>query len=269
MMLALGVVGAYGALCIAARLWYPRALFPAPQSSIVTKDLEEKLVTLPQKDGSSTKALYFAPPKDDARTVVVFHGNAETIFDEVWLAEELVRRGFGALLVEYRGYGVTYGPPPSEAMVYEDGEAALGWLADKGLSKERIALCGMSLGTAIAVEMAHRGHGSKLVLFSPFTSMIEMGKVIAPILPVSLLMAHRFESIAKAPKIAQSTLVIHGDQDEVIPFAMGEAIGKAIPGARFVRVASAHHNDLFVRERSGAPSASEILDLVTQHLTAP
>ena len=268
MMLAIGLVGAYGALCVAARLWYPRALFPAPQSSVVTPAVEDKLVSLPQKDGTTTKALWFKPPTDTARAIVVFHGNAETMFDEVELANELVRRGFGALLVEYRGYGITYGPPPTEAMLYQDGEAAIDFLGKEGFDKKRIALWGTSLGTAVAVELAHRGFGSKLVLFAPFTSMIEMGKSIAPILPVSLLMAHRFESIAKAPKIAQSTIVFHGDQDEVIPFAMGEAMGKAIPGARFVRVVTAHHNDL-LSERSGAPSALEIMKLVTEHLTAP
>src|SRR5687767_10910321 len=131
MMIALGVLGAYGALCVAARLWYPRALFPAPQSAVMSKTLEEKLVTLPQKNGPPTHALHFKPKDSSARTVVVFHGNAATMFDEVDLAEELVRRGFGVLLVEYRGYGITYGPPPSEQMLYDDGDAAVAYRSEE------------------------------------------------------------------------------------------------------------------------------------------
>src|SRR5687768_9753732 len=91
MLIALGVFGAYAALCVAARLWYPRVLFPAPSGAVVTKTLEEKLVALPQKDGSTTRALHFKPPNGAGRTVVVFHGNAATMFDEVALAEELGR----------------------------------------------------------------------------------------------------------------------------------------------------------------------------------
>src|SRR5688572_13769390 len=90
MMLAIGLAGAYGVLCVAARLWYPRALFPAPQASVIAKSIEDKLVSLPQKDGTSTKALWFEPPNDTARAVVVFHGNAATMFDEVELGSELV-----------------------------------------------------------------------------------------------------------------------------------------------------------------------------------
>src|SRR6185295_18426907 len=121
---------AYVALCIAARLWYPRMLFPAPRVDRAPEELSSKLVELPQDDGGgSTKALWFPPPNERARVVVLFHGNGETIFDDAPVGELLAAGGLGVMLVEYRGYGITYGPPPSEPSLYADGEAAMKKLA--------------------------------------------------------------------------------------------------------------------------------------------
>jgi pimeloyl-ACP methyl ester carboxylesterase len=86
-----------------------------------------------------------------------------------------------------------------------------------------------------------------------------MGRHVAPFLPVTLLMSHRFDTLAKAPSIRAATLVAHGDADEVVPFPMGEAVARAIPGARFVRVAGGHHMDLLV-------TMPTLFDTIVDHL---
>ena len=129
----LGVVAfVYLAVCVAARIWYPRLLFPAPRIDRVPTEVESRMLELAQDDGGRpTRAVYFPPPRD-GRTVVVFHGNGETVFDGLTFAEVLMSHGLGAMLVEYRGYGITYGDPPSEASLYADGEAAMKYLATNG-----------------------------------------------------------------------------------------------------------------------------------------
>ena len=260
-------LASYLALCVVARLAYPRVLFPAPRldGAPVIDDLSAQLVQLAHADGSHTAALHFVAPRPESRTVVVFHGNGETMFDNVGHALELKRRGLGVLLVEYRGYGTTHGSPPSEDMLYEDGEAAVAHLAREQVPPERIALWGWSLGSGVAAEMARRGHGARLVLLAPFTSITDMGRRFAPILPVSLLMAHRLDTLSKAPSIEQPTLVVHGDADELIPFSMGEAVASALPHAKLVRVAGGHHADLLYSE-TGRPGARELYDLLADHL---
>src|SRR5687767_15038286 len=105
----------YVGLCVVARLVYPRILFPAPRVERAPKEVEGRLLELAQTDGGgATRAVYF-PASPRARTVVVFHGNGETVFDGLTLAEVLMSRGLGVMLVEYRGYGLTYGDPPTEA----------------------------------------------------------------------------------------------------------------------------------------------------------
>jgi uncharacterized protein len=260
-LMALGILAAlYVGLCVVARLSYPRILFPAPRVERAPKAVDDRLLELTQEDkGGATRAVYF-PAAKDRRTVVVFHGNGETVFDGLTLAEVLMSRGLGVMLVEYRGYGLTYGDPPTEASLYADGEAAMKYLAKAGVPNERIAVWGFSLGTSIASEMARRGHGARLTLVAPFTSMVEMGNHVVPILPASLILAHRLDTYGRAKDIAQPTLVVHGDADEVVPFAMGERIAKALPHGQFRPVPGGHHTDVLT---------PDVLDEITAYLSAP
>ncbi|MBX3231953.1 MAG: alpha/beta hydrolase [Labilithrix sp.] len=258
-MIALAVIaGGYLALCGVARLAYPRMLFPAPRIAGTPRidDPDASLVRF-----GATEGIHWPAP-DGARTVVMFHGNGETIFHGVTMGTELRRRGLGVLLVEYRGYGTLHGDPPSEAMLYEDGDAAIAWLRARGVTNERLVVFGWSLGSSVAAEMAHRGHGARLVLVSPFTNIAAMGRRFAPFLPVSLLMSHELDTIKKAPSIQQPALVIHGDADELIPFAMGEKVAAALPNAKLVRVERGHHADLFWPGSGAAPNAEALFDLV-------
>ena len=261
-VIALAVIaGGYLALCGIARVAYPKLLFPAPRitGTPPIRDPDAKLVRF-----GATEGIHWPAPREDARTIVLFHGNGETIFHGISTGTELHARGLGVLLVEYRGYGTLHGEPPSEAMLYEDGEAAIAWLKEQGVADAKLTVFGWSLGSSIAAEMAFRGHGSRLVLASPFTSIASMGRRFAPILPISLLMSHRLDTLSKAPSIKQETLVIHGDSDELIPFAMGEKVAAAIPSAKLIRVERGHHNDLFWPGSGTSPDAAALLDLIAR-----
>jgi fermentation-respiration switch protein FrsA (DUF1100 family) len=102
------------------------------------------------------------------------------------------------------------------------------------------------LGTGVAAEMATRGHGAGLILISPFTSMADMADIVAPFLPTRLLTRDRYDSLAKAGALQLPTLILHGTQDEVIPFAMGKRLSETLANARFIPIEGGHHNDLFL-----------------------
>lgn len=241
--------GIYLAMCVVARLVYPRALFHARKLDAPGPTDGGQLLALPQADGSHTAALYWpAPP--GATTLVVFHGNGDTIFDLLPEARAFRQRGLGVLLVEYRGYGTTFGPPPSEDSLYGDGEAAWQWLRAR---TDRIAILGWSLGSGIAAEMAFRGHGHALVLVAPFTSITDMGRRLVPILPAGPILKHRLDTLAKAPSITQPALVLHGEADSLIPVEMGERVAKALTHGELVRVKGGGHADLLVPRRPGGP----------------
>ncbi|WP_338052884.1 alpha/beta hydrolase [Pyxidicoccus trucidator] len=110
-------------------------------------------------------------------------------------------------------------------------------------------LSGRSIGTGVAVEMAMRGHGARLMLVSPYTSIPELAGLMLPFLPARLLVRDRFDTLSKAPDLKLPVLIIHGEQDELIPVEMGRRLGTRFPQATVQTVAGAGHND--VLERSG------------------
>jgi fermentation-respiration switch protein FrsA (DUF1100 family) len=202
-------------------------------------------IVVTAKDGVVVRALDLAAT-ERPKVVVYFHGNGEVVGDDVWIARELLRRGLGVVLVEYRGYGHSSPGDPSEAGLYADATAVLDDLAARGVDASRVVLWGASLGTGIAVEMAVRGRGAALVLVAPYTSMTDVAKFHIPWAPVSLLLRDRYDTLSKAAKVTIPTFVLHGRDDEVVPFRMGEAVAGAIAGAHLSPVTGGHHNDLFV-----------------------
>ncbi len=247
MSLALAIAALYalvalGACALQRRLIYPyRGVGRAPELAGST------LETMQGADGRRVHALY-AKAEGDAPTVVHFHGNGEELADMVGFVSLLRARGFGVLAVEYPGYGLSRSVEPNEGAIYRDAETALAMLRDeKHVPREKIVLSGQSLGTGVAVEMASRGQGSRLLLFSPYTSIVEVADRYLPFLPNRWLVQDRFDSAKKAPAVRVPVLVVHGTEDEVIPFSLGKKLAGLFPNARFLPLERGRHNDLFFR----------------------
>jgi uncharacterized protein len=243
-----GSVAVALALIAATRVASRKILFPT--HDLRRHEAGEGFVrhALRATDGVAVHALELpAPP--GARTVVHFHNNRETVEACLDFAQALHTRGLGVLLIEYRGYGVSAGLSPSEEGLYLDAEAGLEMLAARGIGPDRIVLSGMSLGTGVAAEMAGRKRGGRLLLVAPYTSIPDLVTDVAPFVPASALLADHFETLEKAPSIDLPTIVVHGDDDEIVPFWMGQRLSETIPGAHLLRVSGGHHGDLFIRDR--------------------
>jgi fermentation-respiration switch protein FrsA (DUF1100 family) len=194
-------------------------------------------------------------PGAGGRVIVWFHGNAESAAGYLPLAAGFANAGFDVFLAEYRGYGGNAGRP-SEAGLYADGEAALDALSKLGYRPAEVVLVGNSLGTGVAAELAVRRPPALLLLISPFTSAVDIGRTIAgPLAP--LLVADRFDTLSKIGRVRSPVVILHGALDEIVPVTMGRRLAAACPGARYVEVPGASHNDfpglpeLVVRELRG------------------
>jgi uncharacterized protein len=245
--LALALSLPAGGLPIGTQALSRAYLFPVSQVATTSTPADFVRHRLVASDGVTVHAIELPAPAG-ARTLVHFHNNRETVEAAAGFARAIRARGLGVLLVEYRGYGASRGDDPSEDGLYRDAEAALDMLARRGIGPDRVVLSGTSLGTGVAAEMASRGRGSRLVLVTPYTSIPDLVTDRVPGVPATLLVADRFDTLAKAPDIRVPTLVIHGDADEIVPFAMGGRVAGAISGAHLLRVSGGHHGDLFVRE---------------------
>jgi len=152
------------------------------------------------------------------------------------------------LAVEYPGYGISRADGAStESSVYAAGAAALDYLRSQGYAD--VVLAGQSLGTGVAAELASRGLGSRLVLVSPYTSLVATARVHYPWLPVGLLLRDRFDTASKAARIDVPVLLLHGSDDEIVPASMSAELEHLFPHATRVVIQGAHHNDLLWSHR--------------------
>jgi hypothetical protein len=188
------------------------------------------------------------PAAHGGLTWLWFHGNAGNISDRLenlhLLHEEL---GVSVFIFDYRGYGRSEGSP-SEQGTYRDAEAALAYLLTRpDVDPERIVYFGRSLGSAVAVELATHRPPFALILESPFTSMADLVRHHYRFLPATGLIRTKYDSLSKTAKVHAPLLVLHGDQDDIVPFESGRKLFEAASEPkRFYAIQSAGHNDTYI-----------------------
>jgi fermentation-respiration switch protein FrsA (DUF1100 family) len=175
-------------------------------------------------------------------TLVIFHGNAGHRGHRLEWISDLHRLGYGIFILDYRGYGGSEGAP-SEQGLYVDAETAARWLKEK--TKTQLVYFGESLGCGVAVETACRIPPASMILQSGFASAGDIAQNAYPFLPARWLLKDRYDSSRKMQNIHCPLLVIHGDQDSVIPIRFGKALfDLANEPKEWSPIVGADHNDL-------------------------
>jgi hypothetical protein len=241
--LVLGAVLMFGFLHQLARsMIYPGSPVPfRPEADLARRLPGTRLVDYRSADGNALRGALVPAAEPGAPVAVYFHGNAESAAQNLPFAADLAGRGIGVFLAEYRGYGGLPGSPSEEGL-YADGEAAVDAALAAGAKPERLLLIGRSLGSGVATELAVRRSCALLVLISPYTSMVDMGRGIAG--PAAgLAVPDRYDNLEKIGRTRCPVVILHGSRDDVVPVAMGRALAAAAPGITYVEIAGASHND--------------------------
>jgi fermentation-respiration switch protein FrsA (DUF1100 family) len=207
-------------------------------------------VRFPSPDGPTLHGWFVAGrqnPRGPLPTLLWLHGNGGNLSHRAeniaLLHEKLAANVF---IFDYRGYGLSEGKP-SEEGTYTDAEGAIRYLLSrKDVDENRIVLFGRSLGASVAITEALRRPPAGLILDSPFTSIVDMAKRIF-FIPLGPLIRTKYDNVAKIGKVRVPILLLHGDQDEIVPFWMGETVFEAAPEPKdFYRIRGATHNDTYV-----------------------
>jgi len=201
-------------------------------------------VVIPTTDGLKLAA-WWCPPEEGKATILFFAGNAGTIADRRMFLSALVGCGYGILGVNYRGYGGSEGSP-SEKGIYIDGLSAYDFLCrELSIAPESVIAYGQSIGGCVAAHVTRHRETAGLVLESSFTSAKAMAQRVIPYLPLWMLMTYRFDNLSYVRQIKSPKLIVHGQQDETVPFAHGEALFRAArEPKRFYPIPGAMHNDV-------------------------
>ncbi|HSF47562.1 MAG TPA: alpha/beta hydrolase [Burkholderiales bacterium] len=241
----------YGAIVLAVYFYQPRLIyFPnLPSRSIIATPqdigLSYERVSLETEDGLRLQGWFIPAP--EARGVLLFlHGNAGNISHRLDSIRIFHKLRLSVLIFDYRGYGESEGEP-SELGTYLDAEAAWRHLTqDRGVSADKIVLFGRSLGASIAAYLASRLEPAALIVESTFTSVPDLAQELYPFLPARWLSRFRYDTREYLRATSRPVLIVHSPNDEIIPYAHGEALYAAAASPKHLLKIHGGHNDGFL-----------------------
>ena len=227
-------IGVYAGLCLVCLvfqrsfIYMPTPVTPA-HAAAFTLDVPDAKVRISARAHDGPKAL------------VYFGGNAEDVAYTVpELAELFPERAIYGM--HYRGYSGSSGRP-AEAALRSDARALFELVHAR---HPDVIVVGRSLGTSLAIQLAAEQPVSRLVLITPFESILSIAKRVAPFLPMSLLLRDKYESWRFAPRVTCPTSVIAASHDELVPLAdTRRLVAGFSPGVATLRVVEgSDHNSV-------------------------
>lgn len=229
-----------------------RRAFPGAQ--VTYTDLpavpHSELIWLTSKDdhGDWITGMFAEGNVDRKQCLIHFYSGNENLSRLDYFIDACRSRGLSVLVFDYRGYGASRGRP-REAAFYADAELIYDWLRER-YPDYRVIVSGRALGTAVAVYLAQHREAQGLVLFSPFTNMME---VVSDVFPkdeivIEEAMPFVFDNLERIRKVKCPILMINGTEDTTVPRHMARQLEAAVKSSLTrLDVPGAGHQDLFQR----------------------
>ncbi|MCR9141345.1 MAG: alpha/beta hydrolase [bacterium] len=242
---------------IASEVYFPRQVRNEPPPGAIDYNI-------PITDDVSLGARWYL---SDASlpTVLIFHGNGETVPDYNFVARGFLELAkLNVFVVDYRGYGWSTGRPTLRSLI-EDARPVVRFflrtleeetarLGSDAARPPRPILFGRSLGSAPASEIAASelaANFSGLILDSGFSDvglLLQLFRIDAGEFEPRVI-----EMFSNENKLRQSplpALVIHGEKDHLIPAEHARrnhaSLKEAGVEAELLLIPEAGHNDLML-----------------------
>src|SRR5262249_47509563 len=227
--------------------YFPERQRTAPSAAGLS-DAEEGV--LEPADGERV-IVWHVPPREGKPVFLYFHGNGGSLLWRYERFRTLIADGSGLVALSYRGYGGSSGRP-TEMGLAEDAVTAYAFAIAR-YPTDGVVVWGESLGSALAIALAAEKPVGHLVLEAPFTSAADVAAWHYWFVPVRIMMKDQFRSDLRVGKVTAPVLVVHGENDAVVPVVLSERLYALIRAPkRFVRIAGAGHNDLGARAVAAA-----------------
>lgn len=233
--------GIVGLMYLAQRslMYFPETVRTAPAEAGFPEAQE---TVLNSSDGTRV-IVWHVPPKENKPVFLYFHGNGGSLRYRVPRFKNLTADGSGLVALSYRGYGGSSGSPSEEGLL-ADADAAYAFAAAQ-YPTSKLIVWGESLGTGVAVALAAEKKADGVILEAPYTSTADIAFAAYPFIPVSLLMKDQFRSDARIGKVKAPILILHGQRDNIVPFAYGRRLFELAPEPKqFVPFPAGEHENL-------------------------
>jgi fermentation-respiration switch protein FrsA (DUF1100 family) len=244
----IAIVVAVVGLALLVRWIEPRmAFFPFTGERETPRDfgIPFEAVALTTADGETLRAWRMTPPAPHAARarIVYFHGNGGNLSNWAPILATIVRRGYALFAIDYRGYGVSTGRP-TERGLYKDVDAAIAGAWPDATAGTPLVYWGRSLGASMAAYAATIKKPDGVIVEAGFANARAAVRDSPLLAALSLLASYRFPAAEFLRRAGAPVLMLHGDRDSVIPYAVGRELFAQIPEPKtFVTIAGGDHND--------------------------
>ena len=219
-----------------AMIYHPRP-YTARDFARLPGNIQELDFTI----GAGSQSAFYVSPRNGAhrpeRLWVAFCGNGSVALDWTKFTHDYPNERDGFLLIDYPGYGKSRG----YATIQSTRAAADGALAalakrlnvDQSELETRLDVIGHSLGAAAALDFATHHSIERAVLYAPFTSLREEAATVVG-RTLSHLLVENYDNRARLTELGKQSplpriLIVHGTDDDVIPFRMGQTLASEFP----------------------------------------
>lgn len=220
-------------------------LFPAeklPSNFTFDIDYPFEEVFIPVSGGEKIHALHIKQ-KNPIGLIFFLHGNAGSLRTWATGLDFYERVNYDLFILDYRGYGKSTGKISSQQQLVDDVSAAWNNVSPQYAGKP-IVIYGRSLGTGLATILAKEVNPDKLVLVSPFSSMIDIAKAQYPFVPTGLL-RYPLRTDTIIDDITADIVFIHGSEDEFIPINHSKKLQSLRQAnSQLLTIDNAAHNDI-------------------------
>ncbi|HEY9716477.1 MAG TPA: alpha/beta hydrolase [Trichormus sp.] len=252
-----GLLALYVVLCprLNYTLYRPLLFHPV---SLVGSDINDvpeiagvkgESVKFKNPDGDMLYGWYFNKP-GATYTVLLSHGNGGNVTYRQDTIGVLLNTGASVLIYDYRGYGNSEGLP-TVAGICDDAVAAYDYLTkDRGVAPNHTILYGESLGCAVTTNLSTRRKCAGIIIQSGFASLNQIATEMFPVLaiyPGRLLADPPLDNLSILKEQHAPLLIVHGQQDEVVPFSHASAVFRAASEPKqFLQLPTCGHCDISV-----------------------
>jgi hypothetical protein len=207
--------------------------FPQPRSNH-----DATVITLPTEAGPVLVSTF---PATSHEAVIYFGGNAEDVSLDLPLFVQTFPND-AIYLLHYPGYGGSAGHPSEKSIM----AAAFTLFDAVHAQHQNVIVIGRSLGSGVAVHLASERPVVRLVLVTPFDSLVDVAAAHYPFLPSRWLMLDKYDSWKYAPQVIAPTKIIVAGEDEVIPRTSTERLRTRFKEGlvSYVIVPGAGHNTI-------------------------
>ena len=229
---------------------FDSTFFPVDERPNDNIDAAQETIVLKAADGKNIHHVMIKPRSDHKATIFVFHGSGSTVSNWLTLLEPLVEDRYQLFLMEYRGFGGSEGDP-SHKVVASDAHRAFLYLVDREDVKGKpILILGQSYGGQIAINVAAEfpQDVDALVTEGTFTSFRDIAVHSTPWFARPFTWAvflNPYSSVKLIKEASMPKLIIHSQEDVVVPFFMGEELyGAAGRNKDFWKIRGEHTDAL-------------------------